>query len=152
MQIVDRSAFLKLPKNTVFQKYAPCSFGPIEIKGETREDDYLYEQLTEIDADDCYEYREMLIDAEKNGVLLPLQFDITSRDGLFDKDQLFAVWSQSDVTNLVCRLGQCLEPYALVQGLRDLLKEFPDDTILEIMEGRCKACGTPSPCYCWRDE
>jgi hypothetical protein len=40
----------------------------------------------------------------ENGEEIPLDFDCQGRDGLFDLDQLFAVWSDSDVEALITRL------------------------------------------------
>ena len=38
-----------------------------------------------------------------------MDFAYEGRDGLFDKDQLFAVWSIRDIRSLIDRLQECLK-------------------------------------------
>lgn len=110
MRIVDRKTFLAMPSGTVFAKFAPCWFGDLHIKGDSLDsNDFIAEAITdafdnngsEQFADRCYEMKD-------KGASYPMTFDATMRDGLFDDDQLFAVWDRSDVTALIERLSRAL--------------------------------------------
>lgn len=109
MKIVDRKTFLSLPPETIFTKYEPCSFGELSIKGGSIGGiDFFYQQIA--DAIDCHDSGEMfdkLNAAEKRGVSVAFDFDCQGRDGLFDADQLFAVWEPADVAALIARLSKC---------------------------------------------
>ena len=37
-----------------------------------------------------------------------IEYDVSSRDGLCDRDQLFAVWERGDVEALIARLIETL--------------------------------------------
>lgn len=98
-----------MPPGTVFAKYDPCIFGEIQVKGETWGNDFLTQYL--VDAIDCSgsdELYRLLHDAEHNGTELDMDFDCGSRDGLFDDDQLFAVFSKKDLKGLIVRLCNAL--------------------------------------------
>lgn len=45
MRIVDLKTFRGVPENTLFSKYEPYVFGPLEIKGHTWPGDFLTQQL-----------------------------------------------------------------------------------------------------------
>lgn len=109
MKIVNRETFLSLPAGTVFSKYSPCIFGDLCIKGDTLDhcDDFLYQGIVdEIEAGGMGEFSMRLESATQHGTELAMNFDQMGRDGCFDADQLFAVWSAVDVMKLVKRLLQ----------------------------------------------
>ena len=101
MRIVDRATFLALPPNTVFNKYAPCYFDEPSIKGETWGNDFLVQDFDGLGVD------EMM--ALETGESLPLNFDLEYRDGLFDDNQLFAIWDENDAKALIARLLKCIK-------------------------------------------
>lgn len=115
MRIVDRATFLAMPAGTVFAKYQPCVFGDLLIKGETLAGgiDFRYQQIVDsLDVGGSGEFVDRLHLAEAKGAAGPeieMDFNCESRDGLFDADQLFAVWSRDDVEALINRLGRTLE-------------------------------------------
>lgn len=105
MRIVDRATFLALPAGTVFNKYEFGNIGDPCIKGDTWNNcqDFLVQYLDTLACEPGTEY----IDAHnrlEDGADVPLDFDCLDRDGLFDDDQLFAVWSDADVEALIVRL------------------------------------------------
>lgn len=109
MKIINRKAFLGLPANTVFSKYEPCCFENLCIKGDTLPYDFTLQSIE--DAIDCCgseDFANKLDDAEKNGISLKMDFDCMARDGMFDENQLFAVWEKSDVVALIERLQKCV--------------------------------------------
>jgi hypothetical protein len=110
MKIVNRAAFLAMPAGTVFQKYSPCVFGDIEIKGDTLTTDFYATSAggTCIDFNDTGDLFDKCDAMEKRGASCAVDFDTVQRDGLFDLDQLFAVWDRADVEMLVNRLAESL--------------------------------------------
>lgn len=110
MKIVNRKEFLAMPAGTVYSKYTPFIFDDLSIKGDTWSNDFLCQSLS-----DAFwwlsseEYIEGLQRAENAGESLVMDFDCESRDGLFDEQQLFAVWERSDVEGLIARLQLALK-------------------------------------------
>jgi len=109
MKIVDLKTFRSLPENTVFSKYAPCFFDDLQIKGETWEYDFVSQSIADaIECSGSDDFSSKLESAELTGKSLTMDFDSYGRDGLFDGDQLFAVWESNDVKALIERLTLCL--------------------------------------------
>lgn len=111
MKIVTRQDFLALPAGAVFCKYSPQNFDDLAIKGESLSDsgDFLYQDIAcSIDASSSVDFGNKLEDAEEKGASIPMDFERLSRDGLFDEDQLFAVFERSDVEALIARLQSAL--------------------------------------------
>lgn len=109
MKIVNRTQFLAMPPGTVFAKFQPLVFEELEIKHDTRGNDYWYQQIVgALDAGDSGEWGDLLEDSRETGSSIPMDFDCLSRDGCFDDDQLFAVFEPADVEQLIDRLQQAL--------------------------------------------
>ena len=110
MKIVNLEEFRKLPVGTLFMNYEPCIFGDLCAKGETWECDFLMEDIThEIDANDCGDFSQKLHEAEEKGTSVVMDFDCTSRDGMFNKNQLFAIYEKVDIEMLQDKLKRCVE-------------------------------------------
>lgn len=111
MKIVDRKTFLNMPVGTVYSKYRPIIFGDLMIKGESIPyNDFLCQQISDaVGCEGSSDFCEKLTAAEKNGVSVDMDFDCQGRDGMFDDNQLFAVWSIEDVEKLVMRLQTAIE-------------------------------------------
>lgn len=111
MKIVNRIEFLKLPSNTVFSTYQSDSFGDISIKGDTiGSNDFGVQYLNDsIDYHSGNEFYDILSNAQKTGESINMDFYCLSRDGLFDNEQLFAVWDEADVKALIVRLSETLK-------------------------------------------
>lgn len=114
MKIVDRKTFLDLPPGTVYAKYKPCVFGGLAIKEESMvfadgySGDFVKQGLgVEIECGGSDEWIIQIEKAEK-GEEVPLDFYCAGRDGLFEQDQLFAIFSKKDVKDLIKRLEDCL--------------------------------------------
>lgn len=111
MKIVDRKTFLAMPAGTVFAKYQPVIFGELTIKGHSvgpEPVDYYEQRLIEVDANDLGGMVDRLDLSQQTGYSVPLDFYCSGRDGLFDEDQLFAVFEPHDVEALILRLQQAL--------------------------------------------
>jgi len=100
---------MKMPEGTVFCKYEPCIFGHLQIKtGNCGDIDFFaLDELWDIDASGSDERNDILLDY-KLGEHIELRFDLDARDGLFDKDQLFAVFEKEDVKGMIKLLTECL--------------------------------------------
>ena len=104
MKIVDRKNFLKLPRGTLFQKYQPHIFENIQIKKSSTNIDYIFQDLPEIYLKSSEEMFAILENAIKTGCSFQLDFACSTRDGMFEEEQLFAVWEKKDVEALISRL------------------------------------------------
>ncbi|WP_219097616.1 hypothetical protein [Pseudomonas sp. UMAB-40] len=114
MRIVDRKTFLAMPEGTVFAKYDPSIIREPMVKFESIPGhgelvDFRYASLTDqVDCSGSLERDHIMDAAEENGTPFALHFNTSSRDGLFDADQLFAVWERADVEGLIARLQSAL--------------------------------------------
>ena len=109
MKIIDRAAFLALPVGTLFSKFDPHAFGPLAIKGESTAHDFWVQDLDgPLKANGTGEWIDA-IERAQDGADVEIDLDVESRDGLYDKDQLFAVWSPDEVRTLIARLSKAVE-------------------------------------------
>lgn len=114
MRIVDRKTFLAMPPGTVFAKYDPSIMRELMVKSDSVANagdlvDFRYMSLTdEVDCSGSAERDHTMFAAEEEGVPFALHFNTECRDGLFDADQLFAVWERDDVEGLIARLQKAL--------------------------------------------
>lgn len=117
MRIVDREEFLTLPVGTVYSKIPTrgdemvYDFGTPEIKGESsaHNDWYVQRIIGDfIGADDTIEWTDAF-DEMREGISRFVDYNIQGRDGLFDENQLFAVFDKCDVRALIARLNKALE-------------------------------------------
>lgn len=118
MRIVDFKTFLSLPEGTLFSKYQPCSFQVLCVKGESIHYlasrlppfDFWYQSITDcVDVKNSEDLPPLLESAQYNGRSIPLCFEREFRDGMFDDEQLFAVWEAEDVAGLISHLQQAFE-------------------------------------------
>jgi hypothetical protein len=105
VKIVSRTEFMNLPAGTIFNKFSLGNLGDPCIKGETWNDcqDFLVQYFDNLKSESGTEYIDTHFRLE-NGEEVALDFDCLGRDGCFDQDQLFAVWSDADVAALIHRL------------------------------------------------
>lgn len=115
MRIVNRETFMALPAGTLYAKYVPCMFESLSIKGDTiyhdgKAIDWFCQQIADaVDAKDSGEWGNLLEESELTGKELAMDFECEGRDGCFEDDQLFAVWSRQDVAQLIDRLTRTLQ-------------------------------------------
>ena len=107
MKLLNREEFLKL-EDVLFCKYEPYTFDTLLIKGETRAyNDFYYKylfRLKESDNDDASQsfiLANQSFEESKEG---PIDLDSWYRDGLYDKDQLFAVFDNDEVKSIANQL------------------------------------------------
>ena len=102
MRIIGLKEFLAMPAGTVFAKYKPQVFDGLCIKGESiiEASDFFYQTLWEVEASNSKELYEKIDAAENRGVDVPIDVQCGQRDGLFQYDQLFAVFSAGEVRRI----------------------------------------------------
>jgi hypothetical protein len=110
MKIIDLQTFREMPSGILFSKYQPTYFGDLCVKDETLENDFYVSQIQDaIECESSEEFAELCIKAEKEGISLKMDFDTICRDGMFEEDQLFAVWEKEDIEQLIVKLTKCLD-------------------------------------------
>lgn len=117
MKIVDRATLMALPAGTVFQTFDPIVFGEIMVKGETWPSrtgglgDFIEAPLSAIEGDPtCGSWKRLMETRDYVGIEVEMDHDCSSRDGMFDPDQLYAVWSADEVRAVAERLLKTLTP------------------------------------------
>lgn len=113
MKIISRDKFMKMPIGTVFSYYEPCSFRNLNIKVSDLSggyiNDFLYDSVIgSINSESSTDFMDKCVQMEK-GDSVPVDFEQTSREGLFDDGQLFAIYEKKDVEKLIKRLYAAYE-------------------------------------------
>src|ERR1700744_101724 len=112
MKIIDRKAFLKLPPGTLYAKYRSLGcWGDLVIKMESTEynDWYQYSLLNGwAGCDNSDQFFDRVQQCEKGEAELQNDLDCEGRDGLFEDDQLFIVYDNTDIRQLISKLGELL--------------------------------------------
>jgi hypothetical protein len=108
MEIINLEAFLKLPSNTLYQKYEPQVFSDLEIKvNDPGQWEPAWLALS------LWGFTEGAICSGTNSDIIyngKFRWDLESigRDGYYDHDQLFCVYDKEDVQRLINQLSKCL--------------------------------------------
>lgn len=115
MKIVNRETFLSLPENTVYSYsgwQVNCPNTNIEgffIKGATVVGvDYYEQAIPDFDWDNTDDRFESIRSAAEDGCELKIDLRTETRNGMFDKEQLYLVWDRDDIESLISRLKECL--------------------------------------------
>ncbi len=106
MRIIGLDEFLSLPSGTVFAKYRPQIFDELCVKGDSinESSDFFYRPIWEPYAESSGALCDVLTAAEERGAEVEIDTDCWQRDGLFEYDQLFAVFSQEEVRKIASSL------------------------------------------------
>lgn len=108
MRIVNRETFLDMPVGTLFATYEPHVAGELMLfEGRCGTNDFAYQPLIDW-PEDCTN-SEQWVEAMERAVetgepTAPMDFTGTTRDGLFDEDQLFLVFEPTEKERLIRRL------------------------------------------------
>jgi hypothetical protein len=114
VKIVDLPTFLSLPAGTIYAKYEPCIFGDLHIKDESvaagEVGTWWYQDLIPwfTTSTDSLSYLDALDKVQAGEPSPQLDYSSTSKDGLYEKDQLFAVFERRDVEALIERMQSAL--------------------------------------------
>jgi hypothetical protein len=117
MKIVNKQEFYNLPAGTLYSNYEPCVIEGLKIKQntcfsiDTKEPiDYCYIDLIgNVDYKDFEDYIDLLDNSEKNKTSLKLDFEITERDGMFEKNEMFCIYEEDDIKSLISTLQGLLK-------------------------------------------
>lgn len=123
MRIVGFREFLQLPDGTVYADFDPMIFSGLNVKRDSLKNsdesgriycnDFLYDSIhCAVESDSSGQRVDMMFDAMKDSSKsLSLDYDCTSRDGLYDAGHLFAVFEKQDVIGLIEKLQWALSKY-----------------------------------------
>lgn len=116
MRIVDRKTFLAMPSGTVYQKFSETnhsSADSLDIKGTTLNDnDWYYVSLTSElvvashNSSDLYNKLKAMCYEDAEHPYGPW----AARDECFDDDELFLIYDQTAIQQLITKLQQTLTP------------------------------------------
>lgn len=106
MKIVNRKEFLKLPSGTLYSRIPKSKsrdycFGVLELKRESLDDDWWFIALTDVQTEDDSESRFDMIDKMYEGQDINNPEYSMERDGFYDEDEMFLIWSQIDKQQLL---------------------------------------------------
>lgn len=110
MKIVNKKEFYTLPSGTLYSKFEPYAFYGLKIKGETIYHgdipaDYNYQEMIgNVDALHSGEFIDILRDSEENRTSFDMDFNCIARDGLFEGEEMFAIYEKKDVEQMVDKL------------------------------------------------
>ena len=111
MKIVDKAEFYALPEGTLYSDYEPFIFSGLKIKQRTiysegKPIDFAYECLIgNVESDSSNQFFDILYKAKKENASFKLDFDCCERDGLYDENQMFAVYEKEDLDGLISKLN-----------------------------------------------
>lgn len=114
MKIVDRKTFLEQSAGTLFAKFEPNAFYDLCIKGESlliagSSNDFYYQPIVDsIRCKDSNEFEELCDASWTDDKDIEMDFSCENRDGFYDEQQMFAIWSTKDVQQLINRLQQAI--------------------------------------------
>lgn len=111
MKIYRRKEFLDLPEGTIYAKGKRWYFDGLRIKGESYPNDWRYLDPMWIDAQDSGEAFERLEEMLETGASYPME-EATSRDGLFDGEDIFLVAERADLEKLRAMIDTALNERA----------------------------------------
>ena len=108
MKIISNKEFLNMPNGTLFSKFNPCVFDTLSIKRDTIYNsdglpiDYYYTNLIGNVASNS---TDILFDSITNHSDFDLEFDTIERDGLYDSNALYAIYSDNERLQLIKTLS-----------------------------------------------
>jgi hypothetical protein len=115
MRIVDYKTFTNMPNGVIYQEYEPCIFGDIKVRHDVliHDDDglvndwYYSELFGSPDLDHTKSWSIMeACEVMENGKSIPIDVDITSRDGIFAYERKFLIYEKSDIELIVNKLSE----------------------------------------------
>jgi hypothetical protein len=100
VRIVKRQELMAMPAGTVYSLGEPMAFSGLFVKGDNVGNDFAMCSLLDDFGEDDTDVHE-IVDKLRRGDDVPLQFgELYGREGMFDDEQCYAVWSSDDVEGL----------------------------------------------------
>ena len=104
MKIVNLNEFRKQPIGTIFCKYEPCWFGNMNILTSVWDVDFTYQELNHpIPSDNSNDFLQQCEKMEQ-GIELSADYNNSERDGLYEKEMKYLIYSKQDVQDLITYL------------------------------------------------
>jgi hypothetical protein len=113
MKIVTKQEFYHLPNGILFSFYTPCLIQGLMVKKDTIFDgevpiDFCYQDLIgNVKSGSSNDLIDILTNAEKNKSEFELDFDCVERDGLFECDSLYVVYSSMELHEFSKTIDNC---------------------------------------------
>ena len=112
MRVVNRDKFLELPSGTVYRKLAEND-DALYVKGDTinngeKNIDWFYVSFNEVESEGSNEHFDRIHRMQEHGAQYPLGVTV-SRDGLYEKGDMFYVLDGQDVMNIIDILSDTLD-------------------------------------------
>ena len=108
MKIVNLETFLKLPSGTLFIKRDYCAGLCIKEESIHESNDFFYMDTTDaIECEGDIERERIFHTSELTGKSFNMDFETGMRDGAFDDDQMFMIFENKDVIELINKLKEC---------------------------------------------
>lgn len=105
---------MEMPSGVVWSYYKPCVFHGLYVKDsdsvlvDPSPDFSVSDLIGAVENDSSGDFMEKCERMER-GESLPVDFEYSSREGMFDDKQLFAVYEREDVEKLIDRLTKTLK-------------------------------------------
>lgn len=112
MKIITRKQMLSMPDQTLYWEYEPCCFDKLRVKrGDPDPEgiDFACDDMDQIKCTGSSDMFEILDDAKNNSTSFDMNLEYTGRDGMFEDKQLYVVYEQEDILQLIERLKKCLK-------------------------------------------
>jgi hypothetical protein len=103
MKILNRKQLMAMPAGTVFSYYEPINFNGLYIKSsepDNNPDFFVQDLIGAVEnnsSDDFFTKCEQM----EEGASLPVDFEISGREGLFDDKLRYAIYEKEDVEKLI---------------------------------------------------
>lgn len=114
MKLIDRKAFLEMPNGTIYSTYEPCICDSLSIKiSNVGDNDWSYiplDTISFINTEGSGDLYDKLLNLKPNDSIdTDISMNESYRDGVFDKDEMFMVFSRDEVEKLIGVLTQTLD-------------------------------------------
>lgn len=113
MKVISKKEFYELPEGKVYSNYRPICIDGLMIKVDTifhdgEAGDFNFQNLIgNIEAEGSEDYVDKLFDSTEKGTDLKLDFAVYERDGMFEDNAQYVVYSKADLDGLINCLQSC---------------------------------------------
>ena len=113
MKVINRRDFIKLKAPVLFSEFEPCVFGPLSIKYQSYEfdsggNDYCDVTINSaIKSESSFDFSNKCFDMEEKNISVDVDLETATRDGMFNYDQMYAIWENKDIDKLISKLKEC---------------------------------------------
>jgi hypothetical protein len=121
MKIIGRKQFLLLPSGILYRKYEPCITYDFCVKKDVvNEGDFYYTPFDAIDCENLQQRCELFEKYREDGCNFEFDYEIECRDGEFEDDQLFIIYEEKDILQLIDKLTEIKNEYKKTSGYLEM--------------------------------